>query len=150
MNTIQQRKGKAEDKEPEVLLPEKLLLKSSVPKRREKNPFGKEDRPPCHSNKKGTCSCHRECAYWYLPHCKYFKTKKCRLGKDCLYVHSQAEYRSTYFQRRGEGKGSSEERSTKAIFSIASHQPGNQTRRVLSDLRLRRMLLGKPKATLSE
>ena len=36
MNTIQQRKGKAEDKDPEVLLPEKLLLKSSVPKRRER------------------------------------------------------------------------------------------------------------------
>ena len=36
VNTIQQRKGKAEDKDPEVLLPEKLLLKSSVPKRRER------------------------------------------------------------------------------------------------------------------
>ena len=36
VNTIQQRMGKAEDKDPEVLLPEKLLLKSSVPKRRER------------------------------------------------------------------------------------------------------------------
>ena len=36
VNTIQQRKGKAEDKDLEVLLPEKLLLKSSVPKRRER------------------------------------------------------------------------------------------------------------------
>ena len=36
VNMIQQRKGKAEDKDPEVLLPEKLLLKSSVPKRRER------------------------------------------------------------------------------------------------------------------
>ena len=36
VNTIQQRKGKAEDKDLEVLLPEKLLLKSSVPKRQER------------------------------------------------------------------------------------------------------------------
>ena len=36
MNTIQQRKGKAEDKDPEVLLPEKLLMKSSMPKRRDR------------------------------------------------------------------------------------------------------------------
>ena len=36
VNTIQQRKEKAEDKDLEVLLPEKLLLKSSVPKRRDR------------------------------------------------------------------------------------------------------------------
>ena len=36
VNTIQQRKGKTEDKDPDVLLPEKLLLKCSVPKRRER------------------------------------------------------------------------------------------------------------------
>ena len=36
MNTIQQRKEKAEDKDPEVLLPEKLLMKSSMPKRRDR------------------------------------------------------------------------------------------------------------------
>ena len=36
MNTIQQRQEKAEDKDPEVLLPEKLLMKSSMPKRRDR------------------------------------------------------------------------------------------------------------------
>ena len=36
VNTIQQRKVKAEDKDPEVLLAEKLLMKSSITKRRER------------------------------------------------------------------------------------------------------------------
>ena len=36
VNTIQQRKEKAEDKDPEVLLPEKLLMKSSMPKRQDR------------------------------------------------------------------------------------------------------------------
>ena len=36
VNTIQQRKVKAEDKDPEVLLPEKLLMKNSMPKRRDR------------------------------------------------------------------------------------------------------------------
>ena len=123
------KKGKGRRQRSRSPAPRETSAEKQCAKKTGKNSCGKEDRPPCHSYKKGNCGCDRKCAFWHPPHCKYFKTKKCRLGKDCLYVHSQAEDRSTRLQRRGEGKLSSQEGSAIAILNTASHQPGNKTRR---------------------
>ena len=101
------KKGEGRRQRSRSPAPRKTSDEKQYAKKTGQNSCGKEDRPPCHSYKKGGCGCDRECAFWHLPHCKYFMTKKC--GKDCLYAHSQAEDRSTYSKRRGEGKGSSTE-----------------------------------------
>ena len=145
VNTIQQRKGKAEDKEPEVLLPEKLLLKSSVPKRRERIRLAKKidlrfgatrreiavatDNAPFGISRTVNTSRRR------TPDCErivFTPTPKLKIVPRIF----KEEVKEKGFRRR----------STIAIFSSANQQPGNK----LSDLRLRRILIGKPKATSSE
>ena len=46
----------------------------------------------------------RECDYWHLLHCKYFKKDRCEMGKDCLFVHPQTKTRLTSPLRKGRGK----------------------------------------------
>ena len=108
---------------------EKDFTEEDHAKKTGNNQCSKEDRPPCHSYKNGTCSFDRECDCWHPPHCKYFRPKKCRFWKECLHVHAQAADRSTRLQKRGEEQGSSKQGSAIAILSTANQQLGNKTRR---------------------
>ena len=149
VNTVQQRKGKAEDKDPEVLLPEKLLLKSSITKRRERIRLAKKidlratatrreivvvtQNVPIgiirtvNTSRRRTPDCERIVftptpKRKIVPHIFNEEVKENRLQKNVYESYFEYCESAAWETRRGE----------------------------LSDLRLRRMLIGKPKATLSE
>ena len=113
VNTVQQRKGKAEDKDPEVLLPEKLLLKSSITKRRERIRLAKKIDLRATATRREIVVVTQNVPIGIIRTVNTSRRRTPDWGKDCLYAHSQAEDRSTYFKRRGEGKSSSKERLRK-------------------------------------
>ena len=73
------KKGKGRRQRTRSLASRGTSAEKQCAKKTGKNPFGKEDRPPFRSYKKGNCGCDRECAYWHPSHCKYFKMKNSRL-----------------------------------------------------------------------
>ena len=69
-----------------------------------RSPSGEEDRSPSFNHERGNCRDDRDCDYWHLLHCKYFKDDKCELGKDFLFVHPQTRTRPASPPRKGRGK----------------------------------------------
>ena len=109
MNTIQQRKGNAEDKDPEVLLAEKLLMKSSITKRRERIRVAKKIDLRATATRRELVVVTQNAPIGIL-RTVYTSRRRTPDWERIVFTPTpKAEDRSTYFQRRGKGKGSSEE-----------------------------------------
>ena len=109
MNTIQQRKGKAEDKDPEVLLPEKLLMKSSMPKRRDRIRVAKKIDLRATATRREIAVATDDAPIGISRTVNTSRRRTPDWERTVSTPTPKAEDRSTYSRRRGEGKGSSTE-----------------------------------------
>ena len=124
------KRGKAKDKDQEVLLLEERCraLRVSSSKRQAGVHLGRDDRPSGFHYRNG-CGCvGRDCDNWHLPHSKHFEKEQMQDGKGFSIFRSQIEDRPRSPTRRSRGNTSSEERSVIAITDIASKRFENLVR----------------------
>ena len=70
-----------------------------------RSPSGEEDRSPSFNHERGNCRDDRDCDYWHLLHCKFFKNDKCEMWKDCLFVYPANEEATYQSSTKGKREG---------------------------------------------